>query len=86
MSEQPVGEVTHYFNKISCAGVTVLAGRIAVGDEILITGHTTNLRQMIDSMQIEHVPVEEAAAGDQVGIKVVDRVRVGDMVYRVAAE
>lgn len=83
MSEQPVGEVTHYFNKASVAGVTVLDGHLAVGDTIQLVGHTTDFRQTVESMQIEHEPVETAGPGDQVGIRVTDRVRVGDKVYRV---
>lgn len=84
MTEQPVAEVTHYFNKAQVAGVTVLAGRLEAGDTIRFIGHTTDFLQVIESMQIEHEPVEAAAAGDQVGIRVIDRVRVGDKVFRVA--
>jgi len=85
VSEQPVGLVTHFFPKISVAGVSILEGHLAVGDTVYITGHTTELRQVIESMQIEHEAVEEAHEGQQVGIRVADRVRVGDHVFRIAA-
>jgi putative protease len=84
VSEQPVGVITHFFPKISVAGISILEGRLAVGDTVYIAGHTTDLRQVIESMQIDKQPVEEAAAGEQVGVHVVDRVRVGDRVFRIA--
>lgn len=84
MTEQPVGEVTHYFNKASVAGITVLEGNLSVGDTVQFTGHTTDFRQPIESMQIEHASVETAGPGDQVGVRVIERVRVGDKVYRVS--
>lgn len=84
MSEQPVGLVTHFFPRISVAGISILEGRLAVGDTVYITGHTTDLRQVIESMQIEREPVAEAEAGQEVGVHVVERVRVGDRVFRIA--
>ena len=83
MSEQPVGMVTHYFGKVSVAGVSMLAGELNVGDTIYITGHTTDFQQTIGSMQIDQEPVDSVHAGDQVGISVIDRVRVNDRVFRV---
>lgn len=84
VSEQPVGVVTHFFPRISVAGISILEGRLAVGDTVYITGHTTDLRQVVESMQVDLRPVEQAAAGEQVGVHVVDRVRVGDRVFRIA--
>jgi putative protease len=60
-----------------------LEGTLRVGDTIHIKGHTTDLEQAVDSMQIEHDQVEEAKAGDAIGIKVGDRCRGGDVVYKV---
>jgi translation initiation factor IF-2 len=85
MTEQPVGVVTHYFGKPSVAGIEIVGGHLSIGDEILIAGHTTNFEQTIGSMQIEHEPVESAGPGDQVGIRVIDRVRVGDKVFLQSA-
>jgi putative protease len=83
MPEEQVGKVTHYFGKVSVAGIDVTAGEVKVGDTIHISGHTTDLTQTIDSMQIDNQDVEQAANGDSIGIKVADRVRPHDVVYRV---
>ena len=80
--EKLVGRITHYFTRISVA-VVELSDTLRVGDEIIIKGATTNLRQKVESMQIMHEPVTEAKAGQSVGLKVVDRVREGDKVYKV---
>jgi len=77
-----VGKVTHYFTKIGVA-VVELQDTLKIGDEISIEGATTNLRQKVESMQIEHKPIEEAKAGDSIGLKVIDRVREGDNVYKI---
>ncbi len=77
-----VGRVTHYFSKIGVA-VVELKAPLRLGDKILIRGATTNFEQTVESMQIEHKPVEEAQPGQSVGIKVKDRVREKDVVYKV---
>jgi len=76
-----VGTVEHYYTKIGVAVVN-LEGNLSVGDKISIEGATTNIQQTVDSMQVEHEEVENAKAGDSVGMKVVDRVRPGDQVYK----
>jgi translation initiation factor IF-2 len=83
MPEEQVGRVTHYFGKVGVAGIDVTAGEIKVGDTIHITGHTTDFNQTIDSMQIDNQDVEQATKDDSIGIKVSDRVRPHDIVYRV---
>ena len=80
-----VGKVTHYFTKIGVAVVELL-DTLKTGDKISIEGATTNFEQKVESMQIEHKPVEEAKKGDSIGLKVEDRVREGDLVYRVVEE
>jgi selenocysteine-specific translation elongation factor len=60
-----------------------LTGKLKVGDKIHISGHTTDMEFVVDSMQINNVNVQEARAGDSVGIKVTDRVRRGDTIYKV---
>jgi putative protease len=82
--EKEIGRVMDYFAKIGVAGID-LTGKLKVGDTIHISGHTTDLEQVVESMQIEHDEVEEAGAGDKIGIKVRDRVRGGDHVYKVAS-
>lgn len=82
MAEEEVGRVRDYFARIEVIGVD-LTGRLKVGDTIHVKGHTTDLQQVVESMQIEHDNVQEAGPGDSVGIKVHDRCRGGDTVYRV---
>jgi putative protease len=76
-----VGRITHFFSKISVA-VIELAGSLAVGDTIAIKGPTTDFEQTVDSMQIEHENVQEAKAGQSIGLKVAQRVRETDIVYK----
>jgi len=78
----PVGKVTNYFTRISVA-VVELSGTLKVGDRISIEGATTNFQQTVESMQIEHQSIKEAKAGQAIGLKVKDRVRPGDTVYRL---
>ena len=85
MAEAPIGEVTHYFSRVGVA-VLKIDAPLHSGDWIRIRGHTTDLRQQIDSMEIEHRQIEEANPGDDVAIKVSDRVRVGDSVHRDTGE
>jgi len=79
---QIVGEITHYFPHVA-AGVIKLSASLKAGEVITIKGHTTNFSQAADSMQIEHVPVTEAKKGDEIGLRVKDRVRIGDIIYKV---
>ena len=83
MPEQRVGVVQDYFAKIGVAGIDV-EDAIRLHDTIHIKGHTTDLEQVVDSMQIEGQPVEEAKVGDKIGIKVRERCRDGDVVYKVS--
>jgi len=80
---QEVGKVTHFFTKISVA-VIELRASVSIGDRILIKGPTTNLEQTIESMEIEHEKVTQAEAGQSIGLKVDDRVRENDTVYKIS--
>ena len=82
MTEKAVGKVMDFFARPVVAGID-LTGTMRVGDKIHISGHTTDLELTVNSMQINNVEVEEAKAGDSVGVKVSDRVRKGDTVYKV---
>ena len=75
------GDVSHYYSNISVA-VVELTATLKVGDQITVKGATSNFTQLVVSMQIEHRSVEEAVPGDSVGLKVQDRVRKGDEVYK----
>jgi len=83
MSEVEVGVVSDFFAHPVVAGIELTAG-LKVGDTIHISGHTTDMEFAVDSMQIDNKKVTEAKAGDAIGIKVSDRVRRGDKVYKVA--
>lgn len=83
VEKEKIGEVTHYFTNIS-VGVIDLSGDLKVGDKISIEGATTDIQQDVESMQIEHEDVEEAGPGDSVGLKVKDRVREADVVYKLS--
>lgn len=83
MAETEIGHVSDYFAKIGVAGIEITSGELKVGDTIRILGHTTDLTEKIESMQIEHEQVEIAKAGDSVGIKVADRCRSHDKVFLV---
>lgn len=82
MAEVQVGRVNKFFGKVSVAAVDV-TDSIKVGDELHFKGATTDFNLKIDSMEIDRNPIEEAKPGDLVGIKVPERVRPGDKVYRV---
>jgi putative protease len=77
-----VGKVSHYFSKIG-VGVIELSDELKVGDRISIEGATTNVQQTVRSMQIEHAEVKSAGPGDAVGMKVDQRVREGDLAYKL---
>jgi len=82
MPEVEIGKVSDFFAHPVVAGIE-LTGPLNVGDKIHIEGHTTDMELTVQSMQIDNVDVKAAKAGDSVGIKVSDRVRRGDTVYKV---
>ena len=83
MEEKRVGEVIKYFGKIGVAAIRLSEGSLKVGDKIHIVGHTTDVTQTVDSMQIENKNVQEAGPGADIGIKVGGRAREHDVVYKV---
>lgn len=84
MSEKKIGVISHYFGKISVAGIEIEKGKLEAGDTIRIKGHTTDFTQVIKSMQIDLQTVEVAKKGDSIGIKVSERVREHDEVHKVS--
>jgi len=82
MAEVEVGKVSAFFARPVVAGIDLTAP-LKVGDKVHIKGHTTDIEVAVESMQIHNVDVQEAKAGDSIGIKVPDRVRPGDHVYTV---
>ena len=83
MAEKRIGEVVKYFSKPSVAAVKIEEGEISVGDSIKYVGHTTDFSDVIKTMEVENKSVEKAVAGDFIGLKVSDRVRPGDEVFKV---
>ncbi|MCL0094813.1 translation elongation factor-like protein [Dehalococcoidales bacterium] len=82
MPEEVIGKVSSFFARPVVAGIELTAS-LKLGDKIHIKGHTTDLELIVDSMEINNVAVKEAKAGDSVGVKVSQRVRKGDTVYKV---
>jgi len=83
MAETKVGIVFQYFSKPQVAAVRLNDGALKVGDSIHILGNTTDLKQHVDSMQVHNQPITEAPVGSEIGIRVEDRVRPNDVVYKV---
>ena len=82
MKEQEIGYISNYYDKISVAAVEITAGTVSVNDNLHIKGHSTDLEVKVDSMQIDHESVIEAKQGDGIGLKVPERVRRKDKVYK----
>lgn len=80
MTDKKIGTVTHFFDKIS-AGSIKLDGKLKVGDKVRIQGVTTNFEQEISEIQLEHKSIPEGKKGQEVGVKVNEKVREGDGVY-----
>ena len=78
-----VGEVTHYFPHVKAAALLVLKDSIKVGDEVYIKGHTTDFKERIASIQLDRAPIEEGKKGQEIGLLVKKRVRIGDSVYKL---
>jgi putative protease len=82
MEKTEVGKISHFYGKINVA-VVDLTNTLKVGDQILIEGPVTSVKQTVDSMQIEHENVEEAKKGQSIGLKVADKVKENDTVYKI---
>jgi translation elongation factor EF-Tu-like GTPase len=83
MEEKKVGEVIKFFGKINVAAIRLSDGVLKVGDKIHVVGHTTDVTESVESMQIENKNVQEAGPGADIGIKVKERMREHDIVYKV---
>jgi putative protease len=83
MAEEEVGHIVKFFAKPSVAAITVTKGSIKLGDTLMYKGHTTDFTEPVQSMQIDNQPVDEAKVGDMIGVKVKERVRENDIVFKV---
>ena len=81
IKEKIIGLVTHYFSRVHAA-VIKLKAPLSLGETIRIKGHTTDFTQAITSMQIDHVPINSAKKGNEIGLLVNSRVRGNDRVYK----
>ena len=84
MAEQEIGVVTHYYDKIQVAAIRLTKGALKTGDRVHIRGQVTDFGQAVASIQIEHAVVPEAKLGDEIGIKVDERVHEHDKVFKIA--
>jgi len=82
MAEKEIGRVTHYFSRIDVAGIK-LTDTLCEGDTIHIVGHTTDFTQEVHSLELENEPITEGQPGQEIGLKVQERVRRTDRVYKV---
>ncbi|MBU2037353.1 translation elongation factor-like protein [Patescibacteria group bacterium] len=80
--EKLIGKISHYFGGIN-VGIIELTDTFSVGEKIHIKGSSTDFEQVVSSMQMDHKDIQEAKAGDAIGIKVDQKIREGDMVYKV---
>ncbi|MDD1676275.1 MAG: hypothetical protein LUQ40_00910 [Methanomicrobiales archaeon] len=81
--ERQIGEIVRYFPKIG-VGVLRLEDDLVEGDEILIRGSGKNFIQKVESMQVEHTPIREAVKGQEIGLKMQQKVSIGDRVYKTS--
>ena len=82
MGEVEIGKVTDFFARPVVAGIE-LSGALRIGDRVHIKGSTTDMELTVESMQVERTTITSGRPGDIVGIRVPDRVRPGDTVYKV---
>ncbi|MHA1947711.1 MAG: translation elongation factor-like protein [Candidatus Hodarchaeales archaeon] len=79
---QEIGKIENYFSKIGVAVIHVTEGELVLNDSIIIRGSTTDLKMVVNSMQIDRKDVEKVKSGEKVGLKVPERVRPGDLVFK----
>ena len=83
MTERKIGTVTHYWNHLHVAGVTITNGELHTGDRIHIRGRTSDFEQTVGSMEIDHETIDTAKRGDEIGLAVIEHAREHDDVYIV---
>lgn len=86
MDEKEIGYVSNYFSKLSVSSVEITNGTVSVGDTLHYKGHTTDFISKVSSMQIDHKPVMQAKTGDSIGVKISEKARKGDRVYKVTED
>lgn len=86
MSEKEIGYVSNYFSELSVSSVEITNGTVSLGDTLHFKGRTTDFISKVGSMQIDREPVTEAKKGDSIGVKVSEKVRKHDRVYKVTED
>ena len=81
--EELIGKITHYFGKISVGIIEITSGELKVGDTIHIKGKHSDFTQKVESMQLEHKPIDKATVGQSIGLKVANPVHEDDQVFKV---
>lgn len=84
LADTKIGKVTHYYNHLG-VGIFKFSGPLVKGDTIKIVGHGREFTQTVNSMQLEHQAIEKAKKGQEIGVKVDQKVKEGDVVYRVTS-
>ncbi|MDO8536383.1 MAG: hypothetical protein Q7S30_05215 [Candidatus Omnitrophota bacterium] len=80
---EKIGEITHYFPHVNAAAVKLLKSGLKVGDSIYIKGHTTDFKEPVKSIQLDHASILEGKKGQEIGLLVKSRCRQGDKVYKI---
>ena len=83
MPDEKIGKIVKFFSKPSVAAIEITDGTLSVGDKIKVKGHTTDFEDTVTSMQEENQSIEKASPGQMIGIKVKERVREHDIVYKI---
>jgi len=84
-SLEEVGIITHYFPKVDAAVVNLTKGTLSVGNKIVIKGHTSDFKEKVESIQLDHTPIQDAEKGMEIGLKVKSKVREHDVVYKIVS-
>jgi len=84
-SLEEIGVITHYFPKVDAAVVKLTKSSLSVGDKIVIKGHTSDFKEKVESIQLDHSPIQNAEQGMEIGLKVKAKVREHDVVYKIIA-
>lgn len=84
MAELRVGKITHYFDKIGVAVLSIEGSSLSVGDKLKIKTNGEELEQIVQSMQVDHKEIELAQTGDEIGLKVDGKVKPGDEVFKLS--
>jgi hypothetical protein len=83
VSLEEIGIITHYFPKVDAAVVKLTKGDLSIGDKIIIKGHTSDFKEKVGSIQLDHAPIQNAEQGMEIGLKVKSKVREHDVVYKI---